>query len=291
MTSSRYLFAKALAAIGLPFKIRRMGEAAAEMHLLREAEEFLGYFCWKKCEGIDAISTEYWSLRKLHLKRDQYSSQVAAKNDELVAAHAQRTELLKPVEDETVNPLVTQRDELLDATEELAEERDECIEEAKRVKNSYAGLKTKAEVIEEEEGSLSENLAAVKEQIKDLRLQFAALKKKRLTLASQIEANDDTIAELEDEIAAGAVNRQQAATDSFKSIGSTNKTISEARAQIGLLDTQIAERYLKVGNHLSRFADSDEKCAAATTEHRDLIRKIRCLRDSIMMNNKIVGER
>jgi hypothetical protein len=41
-----------------------MVEAAEEMHLLKEAESHLGKALWENVEGIEALSIEYWNLRR-----------------------------------------------------------------------------------------------------------------------------------------------------------------------------------------------------------------------------------
>ena len=71
MTSSHYLFARIAMAFGYVRKAQRMGEAASEMHLLREAEAQLGAAIWEKVENIEALSVEYWNLRKLVKQNDE----------------------------------------------------------------------------------------------------------------------------------------------------------------------------------------------------------------------------
>jgi hypothetical protein len=71
MTSSRYLVARVAQAFGYVRRAQRMADAASEMHLLREAEAQLGAAIWEKVENIEALSVEYWNLRKLVKESDK----------------------------------------------------------------------------------------------------------------------------------------------------------------------------------------------------------------------------
>lgn len=291
MTQGRFLIARILAAIGIERKTKRLGDASAELHLLREAEEFLGYFCWRKCENVEEISSEYWNLRKLHQRRNQLIGQGEEKHRELAEASNARSEVASQNEIE-IDPRVAERDDLIKETEMLAAKRDECVEKAKKLKRSYGGLKTKSEVlIEENGGNASKELDEIKERLKDMRLEFAALKNEREELAIQIEKNDDIIAELDDTIATTTSSKQQEATATFQNIGIANKDISKIRSEVGLLDKELGKYYALVGNHLSRFAATDPMCADATTDRGALVKQIRGLRQSLMMNNELIGER
>ena len=53
MTSTRYFIARIAQAFGYYQKSQRMGDAASEMHLLREAETMLGLSIWEKVENIE----------------------------------------------------------------------------------------------------------------------------------------------------------------------------------------------------------------------------------------------
>jgi hypothetical protein len=50
MTSSRYLLARVAHGLRIRPQAQRMGDAASEMHLLREAEAQLGAAIWEKVE-------------------------------------------------------------------------------------------------------------------------------------------------------------------------------------------------------------------------------------------------
>ena len=65
MTQTRYLLWRLAQTFGIAMRQRHATNAAAEMHLLREAEEVLGRLAWEDAEQIEELSVEYWSLRKL----------------------------------------------------------------------------------------------------------------------------------------------------------------------------------------------------------------------------------
>ena len=65
MTQTRYLLWRLAQTFGIAMRQRHATNAAAEMHLLREAEEVLGRLAWEDAEQIEKLSVEYWSLRKL----------------------------------------------------------------------------------------------------------------------------------------------------------------------------------------------------------------------------------
>lgn len=69
MTATRYLFCLIAKTFGYRRKSIYMTEAAGETHLLKEAEFQLGMAIWQKVEDIEAVSVEYWNLRKLIQER------------------------------------------------------------------------------------------------------------------------------------------------------------------------------------------------------------------------------
>jgi hypothetical protein len=74
-----------------------MADAASEMHLLREAEAYLGAAIWEKVENIEALSVEYWNLRKLIKERDDVRNKLLSCQQRLDRAHEERAALLNSV--------------------------------------------------------------------------------------------------------------------------------------------------------------------------------------------------
>ncbi len=94
MTSSRYYVAHFAQAFGYFRRSHRMADAASEMHLLREAEACLGAEVWKNVEDIDALSVEYWNLRKLIKESEDVHTRMDACIERLDHAHEERSSLL-----------------------------------------------------------------------------------------------------------------------------------------------------------------------------------------------------
>ena len=61
---------------------RHASHAAAELHLLREADEILGRMSWKATEELKELSVEYWNLRKLTKQYDGLSVKVSSRSEE-----------------------------------------------------------------------------------------------------------------------------------------------------------------------------------------------------------------
>ena len=55
---------------------------------------FLGAVIWEKVEGIEALSVEYWNLRKLIKERDDVRARLVACQERLDRAHEERANLL-----------------------------------------------------------------------------------------------------------------------------------------------------------------------------------------------------
>ena len=120
MTPTRYYAARFAQAFGYFRRAQRMADAASEMHLLREAEAFLGAAIWEKVEGIEALSVEYWNLRKLIKEREEVRSKLAECQERLDRAHQERAELLNSTPEEN-KELLDERATLLAGLEQLAQ--------------------------------------------------------------------------------------------------------------------------------------------------------------------------
>ncbi|RYG29176.1 hypothetical protein EON81_27185, partial [bacterium] len=119
MTSTRYYMARFAQAFGYYRKNQRMGDAASEMHLLREAEAHLGAAVWEKVENIEELSVEYWNLRKFIKERDAVREKVDECQSRLDRAHEERASLLNSTP-EVHQELIDERVALLTEVEKLA---------------------------------------------------------------------------------------------------------------------------------------------------------------------------
>ena len=108
MTTTRYLIARVAQAFGYVRKAQRRGDAAREMHLLREAEAFLGLSIWESCKDIEKLSVEYWNLRKLKKEHDNLQEKINEAENKVAAAHEERDHILE-ITPETNQDLIDQR--------------------------------------------------------------------------------------------------------------------------------------------------------------------------------------
>ncbi len=291
MTSSRYLIARFAQAFGYYRKAHRMGDAASEMHLLREAEAQLGAAIWQKTENIEALSVEYWNLRKLIKERDDVRARLAACQERLDQAHQERADLLNNTPEEN-QELLDERTEQLTALENLAQQRDTIVADAREVRRAYIGLKMKLEVLANERSgsnSNSDELSKVKASLADLKTRFAELKSKRIAIGELIEEGDAKLDVIDEKLREKRQERRLLASEAFQVIGEGNKEISILRAESALLDTRMRQLYAEIGRYVSRHANQDPACAAASASHHGLVEVMRALRRSIALNHKLAG--
>ena len=291
MTSSRYFVALFAQAFGYFRRNQRMADAASEMHLLREAEAQLGFAIWEKVEDIEALSVEYWNLRKFIKEREIVRQKLADCQARLDKAHEDRVIALNHTP-EIYQELIDQRILLLTHLEQLAQRRDEIVAEAREVRRSYEGLKMKLEVLTKE-ATASEsnqvNIDEVKSRLGELKLRFTDLKRQRVEIGAQIEAGDAKVDEVDDQLDEKKKDRRMQASQSFQVIGDGNKELSILRAESGVLDMQMRQLYAEIGRHISRHTQQDPSCAVAASSHQGLVDVMRALRRSIALNHRLAG--
>jgi DNA repair exonuclease SbcCD ATPase subunit len=288
MTSTRYLVARFAQAFGYFRRAQRMGDAASEMHLLREAEAQLGAAIWEKTENIEALSVEYWNLRKLIKDRDEVRERLAACQERLDKAHEERSELLNSTPEEN-QELLDERTKLLTRLEELAQQRDQIVADARDVRRTYVGLKMKLEVLVTETSGTMEDLGEVKQRLMELKTRFSELKRQRLSIGEEIEAGDVQVDLVDEKLKEKRQERRLLASEAFQMIGEGNKEISILRAESGVIDTRMRQLYAEIGRYVSRNANRDESCATAAASHHGLVEVMRALRRSIALNHRLAG--
>jgi chromosome segregation ATPase len=291
MTSSRYLVARLAQTFGYFRRNQRMADAASEMHLLREAEAQLGIAIWEKVEDIDELSVEYWNLRKFIKEKELIRKKVEECQIELDKAHEERASVLNNTP-EVHQELMDQRIVLLTELETLARRRDEIVAEAREVRRAYDGFKMKLEVLtNESKGSAAsdETIAEVKRRLTDLKLKFSDLKKQRVLIGTEIEAGDDKVDLVDEQLNEKKKDRRMHASEAFQVISEGNKEISILRAESGLLDTQMRQLYAEIGRFISRNTHRNPACAAAASSHQGLVDVMRALRRSIALNHRLAG--
>lgn len=294
MTPSRYLIARIALAFGYVRKTHRLSEAAAESHLLREAETYLGMSVWEHVEPIDAVSVEYWNLRKLIKERTEVNRKVAECRQRLDQSHEERAALLNGTPEQNV-ALMEERAERMEQLENLARQRDNLVAEAREVRRLYMGTKTKLEVIKEERGvkplrvedlTEIENITA---RLAEIRKQFDELKQKRTEMGVKIEEGERLLDEVDEKIAALRQERRERAAEAFQVIGDMNKELSQLRAEAGVIEVRMRQLFSDIGRHVSLHAGSDPKCEEAAHKQQALVAIMKALRKSVYLNQKLAG--
>ena len=291
MTSTRYYIARFAQAFGYYRRNQRMGDAATEMHLLREAEAQLGSAIWEKVEGIEELSVEYWNLRKLIKEREVIREKLADCQVRLDRAHEERSMVLNNTP-EMHQELFDQRVNLLTELEKLAQQRDEIIAHAREVRRNYDGLKMKLEVLTKESTDSEANkeqIEKVKIRLTELKAKFSELKDDRIRIGQQIEEGDAKVDIVDAQLNEKRKDRRVSASEAFQVIGDGNREISLLRAENGVLDTQMRQLYAEIGRYVSRNANQNPACAAAASSHQGLVDVMRALRRSIALNHRLAG--
>jgi hypothetical protein len=289
MTSSRYYIARFAQAFGYYRRNQRMGDAATEMHLLREAEAQLGSAIWEKVESIEELSVEYWNLRKFIKEREVIREKLAECQARLDLAHEERSQVLNNTP-EVHQELFDQRVAIL--TEQLAQQRDEIIAHAREIRRNYDGLKMKLEVLTKESDGSADRIAEiekVKIRLTELKAKFSELKDERMRIGRKIEEGDVKVDLVDEQLNEKRKDRRISASEAFQVIGDGNREISILRAENGVLDTQMRQLYAEIGRYVSRNANQNAACAAAASSHQGLVDVMRALRRSIALNHRLAG--
>ena len=291
MTTTRFFVARIAQAFGYVRRAQRMGDAASEMHLLREAEAYLGQAIWEKVENIEQLSVEYWNLRKLVKDLDEVRDRLAAAQRRLDIAHEERANVLNNTP-EANQELLDRRVVLFTELEALAQKRDGIVSAAREVRRAYVGLKMKLEVLTTEAGGNTTNdaeISAVKQRLDELKKRFAELKQERIDVGHQIEQGDSKVDEVDELLKEEKRQRRLLASEAFEAIGEGNKEISVLRAESGLLETRMRQLYAEIGRYVSRHSHQDPACGAAASSHRGLVDVMRALRRSVALNHRLAG--
>jgi len=290
MTSTRYFYARIAQAFGIHRRSLRMADAATEMHLLREAESYLGSQIWENVEQVEDLSVEYWNMRKLMKERAEAQQRLDACQERLDKAHEERATMLLAFA-EPHHDLIEQRVVILKDLEALAVKRDDVVANARRIRRNFDGMKMKLEVLtnESSEAMPDEEIANVKTRLAELKLEFSRLKAERDQIAEEIKQGDEKIDAIDEQLSERRQSRRTDTSEAFAVIGEANKEVSLLRAEIGLLDNQIHELHSEIGRYVSRNAHNQPACAQACKAHRSLVDVMRALRRSIALNHRLAG--
>ncbi len=291
MTPSRYAVARVAQAFGYVRKNHRMTEASSEMHLLREAEAYLGSQTWQKVEKIEDLSVEYWNLRKLVKEQESIDKRMTDLQRSVDLAHEKRTHIINGAAASDPE-LVARRAELLRELENLSQRKEAIVAEAREVRRIHDGLRTKAEVLASERGEPAPDdpdFTNINAKTAELKRKFETLRRERIEIGERIRRGDDELDAIDAMIRSRQGDHRQEALAAFAEIGEGNREISALRAEAGVVETRIRQLHAQIGRHLSRNNRADADCAAAVEDHRSLVEVMRALRRSIALNQKLAG--
>ncbi len=291
MTTTRYIVARFAQAFGFFRRNIRMSEAASETHLLREAEFILGSTLWEQVENIEALSVEYWNLRKLIKERDDVVGRLIACQERLNQAHEERVTLLNSTPELNLE-LLEQRIVLLNEAERLSRERDLVVAQAREVRRIYLGLSMKHEVLSKEfdgTAAMREEIEGVRSRMMELKSRFVELKQERIRIGDLIESGDTEVDVIDEKLKEARQHRRAQASETFQIIGEGNKELAVLRAESGLIDTRMRQLYAEIGRYVSRNNTNDPACGAVVATQRGLVEVMRALRRSISLNHRLAG--
>lgn len=289
MTPSKYFFLTIASRFGYVRKNVRLGQAASETHLLKEAETFLGEAIWRKTENIEALSMEYWNLRKLAKDHERVSREIEEIQEKFDETHQQRAEGWKTAKD-SLQDLADERKQVLSQLDTLTRERDRIVSKAHDIRRNYHGLKIKQDVLRKEGDKLGE-IEKTSSRLTEIRGDFDKLKQHREKIAEDIAAANARIQELEAKAGEQKQHGKSQASENSQYIGDANQQISARRAQLNSLNSQMRQLYADIGRHVSLNAPNDPECKLAGKEHRGLIDVMAALRKSIQYNWKLAERR
>ncbi|MBT8045054.1 MAG: hypothetical protein KJO79_08890 [Verrucomicrobiae bacterium] len=287
MNSTRYMIARLLLSFGLHRKTKRLSEAADEMHLLRLAEEILGEDVWEQAEEIEPLSVEYWSLRKLSMKKEKLDEAVAKAGSILDTSHEERNAILEQT-NQACLALEKKRDTLIEHSEVLIADRDRIISEAQRIRRKFDAARTKVQVLSGEPDT-TEIIKSERSKLAGYKVEFAALKKKRDEIGEKIHALDEKITQIEAAIAEDRKKLRVEASSAYQSIGKANRDVSKLTAEIGLVEIEMVEHFGEIGRYVSNHAGSDPVCTKICKDHAHLVAQMQSLRSSIALNHKLAA--
>jgi len=291
MTTTRYFVARLAQAFGIFRRSQRMGEAASEMQLLREAETQLGMVVWQDVASIEKLSIEYWNLRKLVKDRELVMARLTRYEQQLEDAHKERSNFLS-TSPPMLQGLQEERLAVLIQLEQLSLKRDDIVTNARDIRRIYDGLKIKLEFLHTEDpapAQPTEDLDKVKHRLAELKQQFIELKNERSQVGDAIDDTDKQLDQVDAKLEVIKKAGYAQAVLAFQAIGEANREVSTLRAELSVLDTRMRQLYSEIGRYVSRKAFSEANCAKTAKPHHGLVDVMRALRRSVALNHRLSG--
>lgn len=287
MNSSRYIISRLMLSFGLHRKNKRLTEAADEMHLLRQAEEILGEDVWELAEDIEAISVEYWNLRKLKMDVANLRDAIQEADSLLNSSHEERNVILSQTNKEC-QALEAKRNDYIRESEQLIVQRDRTIAEAKLIKRKFEAARTKIQVLGREGGDQAV-IEAERQKIKGYKQDFQKLKATRDAIGEQIKGIDDKIMHVEETLGHDRKRLRDEASSAYQSIGKANRDISKLAAEVGVVESEMKLHFCEIGRHVSHNVGVDATCTQICKDHAHLVAQMQSLRSSIALNHKLAA--
>lgn len=287
MNSSRYIIARLLLSFGWQRKNKRLVEAADETHLLRQAEEILGEDVWEQAEDIEAISVEYWNLRKLKMDVAKLRDAIAEADLVLNSSHVERNEILTQTNRECL-ALEQKRSDYVNESEVLIEQRDRTIAEAKLVKRRFEAARTKIQVLDQEGGNQAVT-DAERQKIKSYKRDFERLKKDRDIVGAKIQVIEDKLIGVEEALGVDRKRLRDEASVAYQSMGKANQDISKLAAEAAAVDSKMKVHFCEIGRYVSHSVGIDSTCTQICKDHAHLVAQMQSLRSSIALNHKLAA--
>ena len=289
MTKTRYLLWRIAQTFGISMHQRHAGHAAAETHLLREAEEILGRLTWADTENLEDLSVEYWSLRRMVMKHEEILGNIESANVSLQKSHDHRAELLSMVVDST-KELVEERNALEETSERLNSEHKMIVSDARAIRRRHDGIKAKLEVLVGEGGSHSPELDASKQELLELKKKFNTLRNRRDTVVGELESVEHALKNIETRIENRRSEVRDEALGSYQNLGKVNRDLSSNRVELGSLETQMNTLFSEIGRYVLAH-HREPSVAKVASVHYSLINQMSALDLSIKLNRQLAGER
>lgn len=286
MTKSRFYFYQAYKALGGKIAQRRLADATHEMHLLKDAQELIGYYNCENTEHIDELKTEYWEIKKLRKlindledKEEAISSGLSdaiGKSGKSVSEDVAEQEAL----DNEINSLVDEREDYL-------EKRTEVFNEGKRVRKVYDGLQAKMNYFMDDlEESDPERVDTAK-RLEDCIAELTFLKGERDSIVNVIGKVEEKIHTKEEALQALKTSAELESFTNYSDVGEKNKKLSELRSKRAAIQNDLDKNIRYVGRFL--YANKkDKEVNSCIKSHRELVYQATELRKSIILNHRLV---
>lgn len=288
MTRTGYIFGKLLSLLGAAPLEKYRTAAAFESHLLMESEAVIGLLIWPDLEQVSDISAEYWNLRKLSKQEDNLQEKIEELSELMETAQDARSRALEDVADATKDD-VAERDKTAEKIDRLVKEREDILKEGRSIKRTYSGLKTKLEVLREEDKSKSDPSAeTTAKELELYRTQFEKIKARRDAIDERIGELQKPLQNLNVVIEKKNNSIRSKAEEQFGTIGKTNKELSNLKSKMGLLSTEKNALCSEVGRFIINNS-KDPDIRKATHKHHGILSLIEKVRASSKRHRNILS--